>query len=315
MGDREDMAGESWFDEEFESDHHAPDAKVSKKGILYFFASVLLAACFFCAFLELGNVSFSAGSSAPPVVGDSPEEISKARLSFLNDGGKDWLIVDMQGLDDRCLDILTEHKKVPRIVISPAKNLEGPGLGYLTGCAVEELRISNTDLKDSALDQLPILSDLTSMELHAATNVTGSGLSSLSKQPLLKKLALERLEKLTDESFSSIAENAGLESVIINHCPKITGAGVKELAKLEKLTHLDLGQCSGLDSKGLSALSECTELQVLILKKIPVGDDLTETLLSLQNLRVLDLSDTKFSRESVEKLTSNLKMLTDFDGP
>lgn len=87
-------------------------------------------------------------------------------------------------------------------------------------------------LTNSSLEQISTLcTELRSIVLSKALEITDQGLKSLSKLPHLEKVLLRRLTGISDEGISYLADGHGrLRSIMLMSCGMITDAGLESLA-------------------------------------------------------------------------------------
>ena len=132
-----------------------------------------------------------------------------------------------------------------------------------------------SQIGDQALAELASLTEGLEefTELNVANGpVSDSGLASLAKLPLLKKLELSNT-KVGDQGMQNLAQISTLESLSINGT-KISDAGVATLTALPNLKILDLRSCQ-LTPEGFAAIGKMPILEEIILDSTPGINDTT----------------------------------------
>ncbi len=207
-----------------------------------------------------------------------------------------------ENISDKAMSAFSEQKKLTKIGLVKTR-ISSEGLKYLVHLPVRELWLNNT-------------------------TVDAKGVNYLSKIPTLKILYLTNT-KVNDEAAKTISKNMTLETLAVGGT-SITMGGVRTLAaspKLEgtlqnlDLSDLDLGnevfaalkpfrQLKNLDvsknprinGSGLASLAQLTQVNQLCLGSTNISDRDLPSLLKMQQLVVLDLSNTKVTISGLGQL-------------
>ena len=140
------------------------------------------------------------------------------------------------------------------------------------------LILRNADVSDDGMQHVAKLNNLRILSLHN-TGVSDEGLKELAALPHLEELDL-RLSLVSDEGIKHLLEFPALAKLDLGNNRRLSGACLPTVARLEHLTELRLPYAT-------------------------IDDDLPH-LHSMQNLRVLDLTERQVSDEAVEALQKHL---------
>lgn len=225
------------------------------------------------------------------------QEIPINSLDFLlpiSDNLEDLIVQDCEIKNIKDISVFKQLKKLD-LSINPLSNLVGiEGLINL-----QELNLSATDVdSDSKFENIQNLQNLRSLSLDYTKVKSIQGLEHAKK---LRKLNL-RNTKI--ESFEDIEELENINYIDLSSCFDLdfNRLGLDRMKNLEKL---NLSSCI---IKSFQGLKKMTSLKQLLLHNASEIKKI-ECLDYLENLRVLDLSETEISKiEGLEGL-SNLTML------
>ncbi len=170
-------------------------------------------------------------------------------------------------------------------VVLNSTDVTNVGLDKMKNMPLKSLNVANTAINDSSVPYLAKFKDLTSLNLRE-TGVTDYGITGLSSLKSLQQLNLDGLEGVTDN---------GLETII---------------AQWPDLQDLDLSN-SGVTNSGLLKLNRLKNLKGLSLGRLTLSDDVMRTIIDLNKLEKLGLSEVSFDRKFFDQIPSmpNLKLL------
>jgi Leucine-rich repeat (LRR) protein len=156
---------------------------------------------------------------------------------------------------------------------------------------LKELNISNTAMTDDALVQLAKKEGLEILRMETTPNINGSGLkafvqgkqsglrclyasgTSLSREGLGHVKKIESLEvfenngaQLTDQLLAELKGATNIKTLAVKH-NRLTAASGQTLRTLKKLEHLDLAQNNAIDTQILAVLMSMTDLRTLDVTK------------------------------------------------
>ncbi len=175
---------------------------------------------------------------------------------------------------------------------------------------LKNINLSNTALKDKALEAFPTDSQIQQLRV-TDTAITDVGVAHVSRFPWLHTLDLG-LTDVTDDGTRFLADSHHLRVLDLSSTnvtdttlvwlsdtsiqqlklggTKVTDAGMPAVADLESLSSLDLAG-TVITERGLRFLSEATSLERLFIEHTQVGSG------SLEPLRELPLQSLMISRE------------------
>lgn len=155
-------------------------------------------------------------------------------------------------------------------------SMEDPGLAALSGTKLKDLRLRNTLVEGTGLDQLASSYEtLTYLDLNESfasdeglakiapfknletllvwqTAVTNQGLAVLSELPTLKKLTLKALGDVTDAGMAQVAQATTLVDLDLSESG-VTDEGLAKLHGLKNLTTLNVAN-TDVTSEGVEAI-------------------------------------------------------------
>jgi serine/threonine protein kinase len=193
---------------------------------------------------------------------------------------------------------------------------------WLSGCTIDDdgaryfSKLNLTRLKLSNCTQ--IKSDgyrsIIASQPHLKTlNITNSGtvnsdgsettaddiVPEFKKLPELKVLELYDFAGLTGKNLAQLPKT--LDSLSIEKNKRISTNRIAELAAYKNLKRLDLSQTL-VSNATLAKLTPMTELQELLLKECPIGDEAMDSVVKFKKLRKLDIQKTVVSRDGLMKI-------------
>ena len=164
-----------------------------------------------------------------------------------------------------------------------------PTLISMTG--LKELNISSTTISDDALTQLAKKENLEILRMETTPNINGSGLkafvkgkqsglrclyasgTSLSREGMSHVKKIESLEvfennevQLTDQLLAELKGATNIKTLAVKHNRLTTAAG-QTIRTMKNLEHLNLAQNIGVDTQILTALMSMTDLRTLDVTK------------------------------------------------
>ena len=197
---------------------------------------------------------------------------------------------------------------------------------------ITEVNLIGTNASDADLEQLGLLSQLTSLRLNE-TNISATGMEDVGKLTNLVNLdlrgcsinnesmkALEGLSQLRalrlsgesgsttvdDDGMASINKLTSLKALLLDHL-WISEVGLTDLADLKNLEELYLAKTL-IDDASLAVLTQHPKLKKLRISQTQISDAGLESLVALENLTDLDLSENSIisdlGMEHVGKITT-----------
>jgi Leucine-rich repeat (LRR) protein len=173
---------------------------------------------------------------------------------------------------------------------------------------LKRLNLRGTKITDSTLQLINRLSALESLDIGFA-QVTDSGIGQLAL-PDLKELSIGG-NKLTDAGLQALRQMPTLTSLDLSGAQRtdsglwsvsLTESGIDAISTLKDLRHLRLNGVA-ISTRGLERLKGLSKLERLDLQACPrVSDDAMAFLVSLPALRVLDVTASAITAETVSKL-------------
>ncbi len=173
---------------------------------------------------------------------------------------------------------------------------------------LKKLNLRGTKITDSTLQLINRLTALESLDIGFA-QVTDSGISQIAL-PNLKELSLGG-NKLTDRGLQALRQMPTLTSLDLSGAQRtdsglwsvsLTESGIDAISTLKELRSLRLNGV-GISARGLEKLKGLSKLERLDLQACPrVNDDAMPLLVSLPALRILDVTASAITGETVSKL-------------
>lgn len=143
-----------------------------------------------------------------------------------------------------------------------------------------------------------------SFRLSMAQNISGSGLTTLTKFKNLVNLDLSH-NGMHDSVIKDICCHCNnLQVLILLDCQNLTNKSLKYIGTLHQLQILDISDCTNYSNRGILKLATCTNLKSLFLENCyRVGDHALKMIASLKDLALLSVSKCNLiSNESVDFL-------------
>ena len=157
-------------------------------------------------------------------------------------------------------------------------------------------------------DCMPVLVNLTELELHNAVQLTDQGLRTLSDASSLTSLTLSACQNVTAAGLSELSALSQLTCLSLAWCNVTDEAMQTLMSSLPNLTCLSLTHCKpilphlgGVTDVGVRALSG-SRLTWLDLSWTGVTDEGAAALMDVASLTHVDVSWTKVTNEGVESL-------------
>jgi len=180
---------------------------------------------------------------------------------------------------------------------------------------LKRLNLRGTKITDSTLQLLNRLTSLESLDIGFA-QVTDSGIGQLALQNL-KELSIGG-NKLTDAGLQCVREMPALTSLDLSGEQRtdsglwsvsLTESGLDAIATLKNLRSLRLNG-EAVSARGLERLKTLTRLERLDLQACPrLNDDVVPILASLPSLRIVDLTASKVTEQSLAELRKSKPQL------
>lgn len=191
-----------------------------------------------------------------------------------------------------------------------AELISDEGISSLKGWKhLVRLNLEGTKITDSALQHLSAITSLETLNIGSVL-VTDAGLPALTSLTNLKELTLGG-DKLTDAGLQSLRQLPGLTVLDLGGVQRedsgiwsvsFTQPGLDAIATLKDLRRLRLNETL-VSARGLEKIKGLPRLESLDLHDcVQIGDDTVPILISLRNLRSVDLTGTRVSEAALERL-------------
>ncbi len=135
------------------------------------------------------------------------------------------------------------------------------GIESLQKLPLTNLTISHSPLSDETLKSISMLPSLNVLDLNGCSNITNSGLASLSNLRSLATLSLKE-SSINDNNLSSVGKLGSLSVLDLSGCSNLTDKGLEPLKSLKGLKDLYIA-ATKLSDKGLHTIGELTTLSQL----------------------------------------------------
>lgn len=204
-----------------------------------------------------------------------PKALSKAFISVYPDG--DEILIEGKGV------LTTLRKSNLDIDLSGSdREVTEKDLKSLTLLAgnIYRLNIAKAQLKNSALDGIPQLTELRELDLSE--------------------------NYFDNEAFPYVAKLQKLESLKMAYNLKIDAGGLANLGEL-KLRKLELSSCTSICDSGAQVIGKFGTVEHLDLEGCGLGDTALPPLLQMKALRHVNVSSNKFSQEALTDFMSAAK--------
>jgi internalin A len=151
------------------------------------------------------------------------------------------------------------------------------------------------DEADAAVD---VMKEWTSLKTTDLTDVSDDGLAALERLTQPRGLRIYSRD-VTDDGLRSVAKLKNLEVLTLDGA-QISDAGIKHVAALPLLKKLELNRTPITDA-GLAELKGM-KLESLALRSTKITDQGIDALKNMGSLKLLEVHDTKVTKEVLEKL-------------
>jgi Leucine-rich repeat (LRR) protein len=198
----------------------------------------------------------------------------------------------------------------------PLSSSQIKGLDHLQ--KVQRLNLENTEVDDSAFNEIATLKNLECLLLQS-TQLQGTGFSKLKNLTKLRVLTighnqlsnanfkdLKQLPKLrtlqisdaqiNDQALKDIATIDQLEALDISNNKKISDSGIKQLAKLKKLKRLELRGLK-ISSNSILALSQCHLKHLECPQENYTADEIQAIQKTFPEIQIKDLAKTRLPED------------------
>ena len=166
---------------------------------------------------------------------------------------------------------------------------------------LEVLRLSLNAISDETLGQLAAQKQLTELALRDVPLTDGQLARLLGNLPRLERLALRRVNGVSDAGLDALALPPRLEVLALVEID-VSGKALAKLHRLDRLRSLDLRKCETLkadDYRSLVAMKSLRELKLAG----PSADDRTmEVVAAMPAIESLVVEDSPVSAEAVQRL-------------
>ena len=167
--------------------------------------------------------------------------------------------------------------------------------------------VTSNRISDNGLRKLAVLDQLEELYLSGNNQLTGEGLSHLSRLKNLSSLDLSK-SGLTDLGLLNVAKLSNLKVLNIGDTRHISDNGIKSIVSLQRLQELDLWG-TGITDNSLKEIGKLYNIKILTLSYTKITDNGLSELSLLINLSILNLSNTNVTGIGFSKL-KNLTNLT-----
>lgn len=194
------------------------------------------------------------------------------------------MMQDAANVDDGGMKYLAGLSSLTNLDMT-GTSVEDPGLAALAGKKLKDLRLRNTLVEGTGLDQLEAsYQSLTYLDLNESF-ATDEGLAKVAPFKNLETLLVWQTA-VTDEGLAVLAELPKLKKLMLKALGDVTDAGMDHVAKASTLVNLDLSE-SGVTDAGLAKLH------------------------GLENLTTLNVANTDITSDGVAAIQAAIPRLTD----
>lgn len=206
-------------------------------------------------------------------------------------------------ISDKSLEAIAKMPKLKVLGLNYTKVTDA-GIRQLTGLKnLQEIYLFGTDVGDDGMRALAEIPTLKTLVLRN-TRISDDGVAALSSLPNLAKLDLSETNSpgVTNESAPHFAKMEKLQDVNL-WSTQIGNPVVAEIAELESVTRLNLDKTS-INDEALKMLEKMPQLKWLHVGSNyeRITDEGAESLLELENLKYLNVSQTQISEDMFYEL-------------
>jgi len=167
---------------------------------------------------------------------------------------------------------------------------------------LRRLQLAVSAVAPETLDQLATLTDLTELMLQDAPLDDAALARILKAEPLLRRLTLRRVNRVTDAGLAALSACPELEVVALIEMSGITGEAVAALRRIERLRSLDVRNCGQLTTADFTQLASLSALLELKVGGPAVNDQVVAILAAHPALTSLAVEDAQVSAAGLHTL-------------
>lgn len=195
------------------------------------------------------------------------------------------MMQDAANVDDGGMEHLAGLNSLSNLDMT-GTSVEDPGLAALAGKKIKDLRLRNTLVEGTGLDQLESSYEtLTYLDLNESF-ASNDGMAKVAAFKNLETLLVWQTD-VTDDGLAVVAELPKLKTLMLKALTEVTDAGMDHVAKAVSLEDLDLSQ-SGVTDEGLAKLHTLKNLTTLNVGNTAVTEEgitaIQEAIPSLKNI-------------------------------
>lgn len=195
------------------------------------------------------------------------------------------MMQDAANVDDGGMEHLAGLNSLTSLDMT-GTSVEDPGFAALSGKKIQDLRLRNTLVEGTGLDQLEAAYEsLTYLDLNESF-ANNDGMAKVAAFKNLETLLVWQTS-VTDDGLAVVAELPKLKTLMLKALTEVTDAGMDHVAKAVSLEDLDLSQ-SGVTDEGLAKLHTLKNLTKLNVGNTAVTEDgikaIQEAIPSLKNI-------------------------------
>jgi len=158
----------------------------------------------------------------------------------------------------------------------------------------KEIYLWEKEIDDEDIRQLAALTELHSLAIPHAKNVTNASMEVIAKIPGLLNLDLAGAS-IDNEGLKPLRNHPTLQRLVLNET-RVTDEGLATVATIKNLNCLELYRCFITD-EGCKHIGKMKNLVKISLDTTPVSDRGLISLYPLENLRRLQVWDTQVTEE------------------
>lgn len=271
-----------------------------------------------------------------PSTGECKEVPFVYSLAMLNALPKDTKSIEITGLQDADLKVLTSFTALESVQISSTTNVTDQGMEVVAKLPqLKAISILNLPkVTDATLKLLIKNKTLRKLSISTCPGITAKGLANLRKMKALQSLRLQgeelsdklisnllkgltNLEELkvsgqdiTDKSSSSIRRLKKLKKLGMNNT-SLSLNGLRSLVALKKLEELDLRGCKQLQKKDATILNKFKNLKhIKVSGKFSLGLEKLKPMASIESIDLNAISSATVLAALTPQRFSALKKVT-----
>ncbi len=252
-------------------------------------------------------------ASTPGLSGLSPDEDDDSVASSNLMSGKNLTVFRSKGIENMTNKAMPAFLKQPkmRIVSLRKTRIDNDGLKYLVHLPLEQLWLNSTKVDVAGLAYLTDIPTLKNLYL-GNTRMDDRAAELIAKKMKLTTLGIGGTA-ITIGGIKTLAASPNLESSIVNLDLSNLDLGndvFSVLKPLRKLQNLDCSNNQRIDGGAFPALAQLRTVNQLSLASTNISDNDLENLVKMQQLVVLDLSNSKVTLLGLRQLKKLKNLVT-----